>query len=175
MEGYNYKPNVEYFLHPKIDIGNMDNVCIHCQALKFKNEPPGMCCSNGKDCLQILKNPPEPLLSLTSGNNADSIHFLSNIRKYNSCFQMTSFGSTKINEGGFMPRFKIQGQVYHTVGWVIQMGDTDQETNQRCSKFSGVNRNIVSQLQQLFHEKNSLVRIFETAVEKCLLTSLKLY
>ncbi|KAE9541875.1 hypothetical protein AGLY_003866 [Aphis glycines] len=32
------------------------------------------------------------------------------IRKYNGCFQMTSFGAKKIVTEGFMPTFKVQGQ-----------------------------------------------------------------
>jgi hypothetical protein len=57
------------------------------------------------------------LKTLVSGQTAESKHFLANIRKYNSCFQMTSFGASKeMVEPGFMPTFKIQGQVYHRIG-----------------------------------------------------------
>lgn len=89
----------------------MDDICLHCQSFNFKKEPPGMCCSNGKVLLPYFKEPPEPLKSLVSGTTQLSKHFLENIRKYNSCFQMTSFGATQIlSNDGFMPTFKIQGQ-----------------------------------------------------------------
>lgn len=41
--------------HPAVLIGNMDTLCLHCHALKFKKESPGMCCANGKVSLQPLK------------------------------------------------------------------------------------------------------------------------
>jgi hypothetical protein len=37
------------------------------------------------------------------------------IRMFNSVFQMTSFGATKIHEN-FVPTFKVQGEVYH---WLV--------------------------------------------------------
>jgi hypothetical protein len=49
-----------------------------------------------------------------SGTSEESKHFLHNIRKYNSCFNMTSFGATStVAEPGFMPTFKIQGASFH--------------------------------------------------------------
>ncbi|GIY75899.1 hypothetical protein CDAR_250161, partial [Caerostris darwini] len=39
----------------------MDQICRYCQALKFRYEPPGMCCSLGKVVLLNLLSPPEPL------------------------------------------------------------------------------------------------------------------
>lgn len=29
----------------------MNKILRHCKALKFKDEPPGMCCSNGKSLI----------------------------------------------------------------------------------------------------------------------------
>lgn len=99
----------------------MDKVCQYCQALKFRNEAAGMCCASGKVVLSPLPAPPEPLLSLLTGNSDDSKLFLGKIRKFNFCFQMTSFGATKICDRAFDGRyfettFKIQGQVYHKIG-----------------------------------------------------------
>lgn len=74
----------------------MDKVCQYCQALKFRNEAAGMCCAAGKVVLPPLPAPPEPLLSLLAGNSDDSKLLLRKIRKFNSCFQMISFGATKI-------------------------------------------------------------------------------
>ncbi|GBP41987.1 hypothetical protein EVAR_33791_1 [Eumeta japonica] len=65
-------------------------------ALKFKNETPGMCCASGNVKLPELHPPPEALLTLLSGVTRESKHFLENIRKYNSCFQIISFGVTNI-------------------------------------------------------------------------------
>lgn len=90
-----------------------------------------MCCSSGKVKLPALEPPPEPLESLMSGTTPRSKHFLENIRKYNSCFQMTSFGANNaVCEPGFMPTFKVQGQIYF-------MGNERLEARQRCNNIPG--------------------------------------
>lgn len=105
----------------------MDKACQYCQALKFRNEAAGMCCASGKVVLSPL---PIPLLSLLTGNSDDSKLFLRKIRKFNSCFQMTSFGATKICDRASDGRncettFKIQGQVYHKIGSLMPMPDNN--------------------------------------------------
>lgn len=85
----------------------MDIICPHCNAAKFRGETAGMCCSNGIVKLPALEPPPEPLHSLLTGESPTSKHFLQNIQTYNSCFQMTSFGATKIIRDEFMPTFKV--------------------------------------------------------------------
>ena len=102
-------------------IGNPSFECQFCGALKWKSERPGMCCSGGKVRIPKLEPLPEPLYSLIMGFSAESKHFLSNIRRYNNCFQMTSFGASSVVafRGGFSSTFKVQGQVYHTVGSLL--------------------------------------------------------
>lgn len=56
----------------KIAIGGMDKVYQYCQALKFRNEAASMCCASGKVVLSPLSAPPEPLLSLLTGNSDES-------------------------------------------------------------------------------------------------------
>ncbi|GFY10703.1 helitron_like_N domain-containing protein [Trichonephila clavipes] len=48
-------------------IGAMDKECPHFSALKFKNEPAGMCCTSGKGQLPEIETPPEPLNGLLIG------------------------------------------------------------------------------------------------------------
>ncbi|CAF1609374.1 unnamed protein product [Rotaria magnacalcarata] len=91
-EAFRYDPANNYDSHPQLYIGQMSDVCPYCNALKWHAETRGMCCSGGKVKLPELHPPPEPLKSLMSGTTPESKHFLDNIRKYNSCFQMTSFG-----------------------------------------------------------------------------------
>lgn len=93
---FQYNHQIDYCSHKSAVIGTMSKVCPHCKALKFKNEPQGLCCSIGKVKLPILNAPPEPLHTLVSRITPQSRHFLNNIRRYNSCFQMTSFGATEI-------------------------------------------------------------------------------
>ncbi|XP_062518328.1 uncharacterized protein LOC134193517 [Corticium candelabrum] len=99
----------------------MSQSCGKCGALKWQKETKGMCCSNGKVSLPTLTSP-EPLQTLLKRETAESRHFLDNMRKYNSCFQMTRFGADKeVTEHGYMPTFKVQGQVYHTIGSLLPM------------------------------------------------------
>lgn len=82
-----------------------------CQWCKWKDETNGMCCSNGKVQLEAITYPPEPLYILIMDLHPDHRHFITNVRKCNICFQMSSFGAKKVIEDGYMPTFKIQGQV----------------------------------------------------------------
>ncbi|UYV69958.1 hypothetical protein LAZ67_7001324 [Cordylochernes scorpioides] len=160
---FHYDAEYDYSLHPSVVIDKMDKLCKFCDALKFKNETPGMCCAGGKVKLPELHLPPEPLSTLISGATSQSKHFLRNIRKYNSCFQMTSFGATEIIRDNYMPTFKVQGQICHRVGSLLPlpdsdhkflqiyfMGNTDDQVNQRCRFNSSTNQEIVSSLQNLY-------------------------
>lgn len=107
---FNYDPKKNYSKEKKIQIGEMNIVCLHCKALKFPHEPAGMCCSNGKLELPTLNDPPNPLFDLVNGNSKESKHFNQNFITYNNIFKMTSFGATKLmNKGTYLPTFKIQG------------------------------------------------------------------
>ncbi|CAG5020841.1 unnamed protein product [Parnassius apollo] len=53
--------------------------CPHCHALKFKNEPAGICCASGKVQLPEIETPPEPLNGLLIGTDPDSNVFLKGI------------------------------------------------------------------------------------------------
>lgn len=69
---------------------------------------------------------------------------------------MTSFGANVIKRSGFMPTFKIQGQVFHKAGSLLAflnnqhkflqiyfIGDESLEANLRCEVIPGTKRNIV--------------------------------
>ncbi|GBP21823.1 hypothetical protein EVAR_6795_1 [Eumeta japonica] len=73
---FQYEPDIEYYAHSKVVIGAMDKECPHCHALKFKNEPAGMCCASGKVQLPEIETPPEPLNGLLIGTDPDSNVFL---------------------------------------------------------------------------------------------------
>ncbi|GFU93906.1 uncharacterized protein TNCV_1661291 [Trichonephila clavipes] len=107
IDGMNTKRSSQHVV-----IGQMSHVCTYCQALKLNDEAKGMCCAGRKIKLPHLEAPPEPLKTLLAGSITESKHFLLNIRKNNSCFQMTSFGA-QIVTAQFMPTFKIKGQIYN--------------------------------------------------------------
>lgn len=79
---FNYDSRLLLSTHDNIFIGQMDEICHYCDALKWKDEAPSMCCSNGKVKLFPLEDPPNPLLSLLNGTSLNSKHFLENIRRY---------------------------------------------------------------------------------------------
>ncbi|XP_026475763.1 uncharacterized protein LOC113380958 [Ctenocephalides felis] len=179
---FNYDPEIDYSSHSLITIGNMDKVCKHCLALKFRGESAGLCCASGKIILTKLTTPPEPLKTLLDGTTSQSKILLKKNRKFNSCFQMTSFGATKVfeNEDGrnFESTFRIQGQVYHQIGSLFPMpdvnpkflhiyfmGDDERQTNMRC-EFNHIQlmeeRDIVNSLKIFSKNHNQLLHLFKT-------------
>ena len=94
------------------DIGKMDKVCQHCSAVKFKGETLGCCCSSGKVVLDSFPPLPQLLQDLLSGESPISKEFLQNLRSYNNCFAMTSFGHENVAVPGWNPSFRIRGQVW---------------------------------------------------------------
>lgn len=107
---FRYSPRFDFATLPLIDIGKMDTFCEHCQAKRFKDESKNLCCNSGRVHIANLEAPPEPVFSLFSGDYGDSKHFLKHIRRYNACFQMTSFGvHGRIFNDVYMPTFRVQG------------------------------------------------------------------
>ncbi|XP_026467796.1 uncharacterized protein LOC113371383 [Ctenocephalides felis] len=177
-EAFQYDCSYDYSLHPSVCIGKMDVVCKYCGALKFSQETPGLCCLNGKVKLPSLTPPPEPLYSLLCGETQESRHFLANTQKYNGCFQMTSFGADIIEERGFNPTFKIQGQIHHRIGSLLPfedtqnkflqiyfMGNREEQLDRRLEINAGMKRAILQDLQCLLHEHHALVWLFKSALE----------
>ncbi|XP_053968765.1 uncharacterized protein LOC128870196 [Anastrepha ludens] len=174
---FNYNSQINYSMYGYIGI--MVAICPHCDAAKFPGEMRGMCCANGKARLPPLETPPEPLYSLIFGASENSKHFLSHIQQYNSAFQMTSFGATNIIRDNFMPTFKIQGQIYHQACSLLPypdadyqflqiyfIGDENRELDQRCAIALNTRREIICELQRVFHQHIALVQLFEIALDR---------
>ncbi|VDK84485.1 unnamed protein product [Onchocerca ochengi] len=81
-----------------------------------------MSCAAEKIKLPRLEEPPEPSKTSLAGYTAQSKRFLSKINKYNSCFQMTSFGA-EIVKMEFMPTLKVKRQIYHKAGSLLPLPD----------------------------------------------------
>jgi len=179
MAAFNYSSDINYTADQIVSIGNMSKLCRFCFSLKWQAEPPGLCCNSGKIRLPSLGDPPQPIKDLLSVRSDLSVHFQSNVRKYNSCFQMTSFGaSRRIVEPGFMPTFKIQGQVYHRIGalqpaanedpkflQIYFVSGSDNQARRRSSIVNDVKIEIILQLQELLHRENRYVQSFKSAME----------
>ncbi|XP_014772301.1 uncharacterized protein LOC106870662 [Octopus bimaculoides] len=178
LKTFSYNPNIQYDGHPDINIGDMSITCSFCNANKWSRETPAMCCTNGKVNPTPLQDPPQLLRSLYDGTNTESKHFLNNIRKYNCAFQMTSFSANVVQEGEFMPTFKVQGQVYHRIGslepaenkdpqflQLYFLGNLHEQATRRNSISNGTKFQLIMQLQDLLHQTNSYVRSFKYALE----------
>ncbi|XP_044735689.1 uncharacterized protein LOC123297922 [Chrysoperla carnea] len=180
-EAFHYEPTKKYYNHKYVVIGKMNNVCQFCHAKKFSKETPGLCCMNGKIRLPPIEAPPQEFLHYMLGETLESKHFLQNIRSYNSCFQMTSFGatSTNTNRNEFEYVFSIQGQIYHKIGSLLPMsnedhkflqvyfiGNEEQEIDQRCTNFNGLRREIIQDVQRILHKYNQLIYIFKTTLDR---------
>ena len=188
--GLCYNRTYGYANHRSLDLGRMTVLCKFCNALKWKGERPGLCCLNGKIAIPVLPEPPQPSPDLFSGQpENDAQHFLKSIRRYNSAFQVTSFGGKEQNLGGFMPTFKVLGQIYHQIGSVLPpdeeepkflqiyfMGDSEQESARRCTVIDDLRPNIVdvSNLLTTLHAHSPHVRDIKMALEQGNLTDLKL-
>lgn len=74
---------------------------------------------------------------------------------------------------------QIQGQIYHRVGSLLPpadanyqflqiyfVGNSNLEIDRRCSINSNMRREIIAELQDLFHNENQLVRLFKTALDR---------
>lgn len=173
---FNYDVNIEYDIDSDIAIGKMNIVCKHCKALKWKEEALGLCCSNGKIMLENISQRPEPLHSLIHNSHPKSTHFLNNIRKYNTAFQMTSLGCNRIMIGNFNPTFKIQGQVYHLIGSLLPHTNQEpkflqiyflgsDEMDIRSKLNPGLDMNLLKSLQDMLHKYNNYINSFKTILD----------
>ncbi|XP_030762655.1 uncharacterized protein LOC115887381 [Sitophilus oryzae] len=184
FSGMIYEIDTDYENDSTVALGSMSNKCRWCNALKWKEETPGMCCSSGKVQLLPYEQLPEPLYSLIMDLHPDHEHFMNGIRKYNNAFQMTSFGAKEIIRDGFMYTFKVQGQVYHLVGSLLPapqkepqflqiyfVGEDDREVQLRCGNHPYVKPGLVRELQGMLHNNNAYVRDFKTALAKVPATS----
>ncbi|GBN94868.1 hypothetical protein AVEN_191472-1 [Araneus ventricosus] len=84
---FNYDPLIDCANQRFVMIGKMDK-----KSVQWEKETAGMCCSGGKVSLPLLGEPEEPLKSLLLCDLEESRRYLNRIRRYNTCFQMMSFG-----------------------------------------------------------------------------------
>ncbi|XP_070143857.1 uncharacterized protein [Drosophila kikkawai] len=82
---------------------------------------------------------------------------------------MTSFGAEVVQQSGYNPSYKIQGQIHHRAGALLPpqnkdhkflqiyfIGDSEVELNHRCPIFTATKREII---------QNELLRLFKTALD----------
>ncbi|CAE1267097.1 unnamed protein product [Acanthosepion pharaonis] len=158
----------------------MYKVCTFYNAKNWAGEQPRLCCSGGKIKLHSLDEPLQPLRDLLLGTTSESTHFLEAVRKYNCCFQMMR---RLLVRGGWMPPFKVQGQVYQLMGSLLAdqgeppqflqiyfLADYKEQVDARLgilpSDISvGPRRDILFRLQDMLHETNSYIRSLKFALQ----------
>lgn len=116
---------------------------------------------------------PEILQQLLTGNHKKSKHFLTNIRQFNSAFQMTSFGCQEQRLIGWQPTFSVRGQIHHRIGSLLNephetpaycqiyfIDDEYEQADGRVANFNNLDVNLVLDIQQLLHANNKYVHAF---------------
>ena len=169
----NYQP--ENFVNTT-SFGLLTDVeCPNCGALKKLKDFVAQKAMSNK---MYSNNHHHFLQHLYEGTGSDSNHFLSNIRKYNSTFQMTSFGCNEVCMVGFNPSFRIQGQVYHLIGSMFPtagespkfaqiyfIDNQESEVAARCAIVDGLRPTIVRSINELLINENHYVDVFKIAKE----------
>ncbi|XP_060866431.1 uncharacterized protein LOC132942139 [Metopolophium dirhodum] len=183
---FTYDPQIDYAQQSSVQIRAMEKICSKCSAKKWADEPNDLCCASGKVSLPNIQEPPEPIKSLLTNNNLHSRNFLTNIRRYNSLFQMTSFGAKEIREQNCMPTFKIEDQVYHLIGSLLpQSGQNPQflqiyfisdadQLSLRSNIAPTLNIDLIKELQTALNSHNIYIRSFKQNLEQNSLDNLKL-
>ncbi|XP_010480905.1 PREDICTED: uncharacterized protein LOC104759705 [Camelina sativa] len=113
-----------------VDDGDPDYTCEHCGAIFWygerlnkrrnaKNPKFAACCMQGQITLPSLKESPELLWQLLTGDDELARNFKDNIRAYNMIFSFTSIGGRVdhcVPKGRGPQMFALQGENYHLMG-----------------------------------------------------------
>ena len=90
----------------------MEIVCEFCQAIKWKNEPPSLCCLNGKVKLPEFPEPPKILKELLTSKTEEGKLFRKHERPLNNALALSSVQVKVRNfSGGFVPCVVFEGKV----------------------------------------------------------------
>lgn len=101
LSGFKYDSTTDYCNDKVVSIGQRME-CKWCNAKKWMEESLGICCRSGKVIFLSIETLLDPLHSQLLNNHPELQYFLTNIRKYNGCFQMTLFEAKTVNVGDFM-------------------------------------------------------------------------
>jgi hypothetical protein len=129
----------------------MDILCPFCGAYhwmveRVSSSPVGrpeftVCCQRGHVDLRRQSPPPEILLKLLEGNDADGKEFRVNIRQYNMALAFTSLGvkdDKLVNRrGGWV--FRVQGELCHLIGSLLRSDGKPPSYAQLYIRTVGIN------------------------------------
>lgn len=132
-----------------------------------------MCCLKGKVFLAPFTDPPEMLKALF-----DDPAFLMDVHSYYSVFAFTSHGASvdqsQADARDVVYTFHTHGTISHRLGSLLPApgdnpefaqtyvfdGDMENQVAARCSIFDGLNRDVVSVVQQELSAHNPFVQQF---------------
>ena len=104
----------------KDSIGRMDTICQYCNAKKWKNETPSLCCNGGKVSLPLFPSPPKLIENLLTGKTVEAKLFRENTRSFNNGLALSSI---KVNlrhfNNGYNPSVIFEGKVSQLYGPLI--------------------------------------------------------
>ncbi|GFR65167.1 hypothetical protein ElyMa_003649400 [Elysia marginata] len=153
--------------------GDLDIVCQHCNALRWKGEKQTFCCQDGKVRIEIPPPPSPQLMKYYDGHP-----FLTKIRNYNNALALASIGCHEHFQTGFNPTFTIKGKLYHRIGSLlpergavptfsqIYFYDSDAQLDYKLLH-SGLDPQILKDFQATLRSVNtySYFKSFKTAIE----------
>ena len=172
----------------KDNIGQMDNICQYCGALKFRKETSSTCCSNGKVVLENFPRPPKELDNLWHADTVEGRLLRENARSINNAVCLTSIKvKTKDFGKGYSPNIIFEGKVTQLAG-PLKANDGDQpyfaqlylhdpqlESSQRFknmtipANMSKSQKKIMEQLllkiQSILHKHNPFVKDFKQVLD----------
>ncbi|RWS27879.1 uncharacterized protein B4U80_03589 [Leptotrombidium deliense] len=152
--------NVEHI--DTLDIGDLVEICFHCNGLTFKNETgrsKNSCCHGGKIKANILNEYPTELRQMIFGVNEESRHFRDNIRRYNNAFAFASFNCTNVDiqqKGPYCMRIKGEANMQVTTSLLgkgipryaqIYIYDDDETSKFRMN--NSLRETVVIKLQRI--------------------------
>ena len=138
------------------------------------------CCANGNVKLPPLKDPPDLLKNLLTGNTQRHKQFCDNIRAYNSSLAFASLCLTGQefkfkNPGPYC--YRINGQLYHALSQMqpehgkppafsqIYIYDHEHELDYCMKPFTGLDASLLLDLQQMIKDVNPYAYKYLQAAE----------
>ena len=162
--------------HNRHRFEKMDEICNHCNALKWKHETEGFCCQKGEVVLATLSPAPPNLHTFLTTNDSKNKPFVKQIRAYNGLFSFTSLSIKPIeelaDETHGIYTFKIQGAMYHQISGLMpkEIGlkpgfsqiyfydtDLDAQLQRRKEIIPDLDSNMIRMLQDELHMINPFV------------------
>ena len=105
------------------DIGNLDQVCVACGAVRWAGERATLCCAGGKVRLDPVPAPPPALRHLWTDDGLEARTFRQYARHLNSSLALSSLSVREVpppaGTGGYAPCVIIQGRLYQRLGPLV--------------------------------------------------------